>query len=360
MKSIAVSVLKWAVRVGVSFWIAAIFFHSPGVNGYNRAEFSEMVYGQAWRPFVTRALFPAMVRVVSQGIPSSFDSAVQKSELGSRVLSTWYVEKELKWHPPFLREYFVAFFLSAACLVLLSLTMERLWAAMFSPSTPHGYAFSILGLLGLPTCFKYYSYIYDFPTLVLYTTCLLLMARRRWGWYFFVFGLCCLSKETAILLVIVFAIYFIRCANSERGMYWASIATQVLIWAATRTGLAYVFRENPGGTVELHLVDHNLRLLTEPSPLEALFVWGMLIVLYVHEFHRKPWLLRVASGMIAPLLALCLFFGYLDELRDYYEVYVPVVALIGYSVCAMAGYRIETRAPTNASSVRRIRAAGDR
>jgi hypothetical protein len=85
----------------------------------------------------------------------------------------------------------------------------------------------------------------------------------------------------------------------------------------------------------------------------------LLAALFTYRFSEKPWLPRVASGMIAHLLLASLFLGYLDELRGYYEVYVPVLALIAYSVCALVGYQIETISPINASSIERIRATTD-
>jgi len=63
--------------------------------------------------------------------------------------------------------------------------------------------------------------------------------------------------------------------------------------------------------------------------------------------------------MIVPLLLASLFVGYLDELLGYYEVYVPVLTLIAYSVCVLMGYQIETIAPINVSSIERIHATTD-
>ncbi|HVP40036.1 MAG TPA: hypothetical protein VMS93_12725 [Candidatus Saccharimonadales bacterium] len=43
-------------------WTAAlvlfVFVQHPGVNGYDRAMFGDMVYGRAHQPFVTRPLVP--------------------------------------------------------------------------------------------------------------------------------------------------------------------------------------------------------------------------------------------------------------------------------------------------------------
>lgn len=359
MKNGIGTALKWIGRVGVALWVTTIFFTFPGVTGYYRAGFGDMIYGRAWRPFVTRALFPVAVRYISKAIPESFDSRVQNSPVGSKILSTWYSPRELKKQPPLPRELIVAFLLSVVCVVLLSVTMEGLWTTMYQPAMPQAYVFSIIGLLGLPAWFKYYSYIYDFPSLLLYTACLLMMARRQWGWYFPVFALSCLSKETTVLLIVLFAIYFIRCAASERRTYWGFICIQSLIFLAIRGWIAWVFRENPGKIVEFHLLDHNLGILTRPWSVETLVAWGTLALLCFRHYVKKPWLLRAAAEMIVPLLILCLFFGYIDELRDYYEVYVPIALLVGYSVCELLGSPIETTAPIDASSVHQIRAATD-
>ena len=357
MNNRLVRLLKWVIRVVVSVWVATIFFCSPGVSGYYRADFPDMVYGKAYRPFVTRALFPVVVRVVSQAIPPGLESVVERSALGSRIISSKYFKEGPKWQMPFLREYLVAYLLTIGCLILLGLTMEALWKILLRPSTPHAYLFGTLGLAALPICFEYYSHIYDFPSLLFYTVCLYLMASRRWKSYFAVFALSCLSKETTVLLIAVFALYFVKCEASERRTYWRFISIQVLVFLVTRGGIAWIFRNNPGSLVEFHLLDHNLRVLTTPWSVQALVAWGIIVGLFFKDFAQKPWLLRVAAGMIVPLLALTFFFGFLDELRDYYEVYVPVLALVSYSFCALLRCPIETIAPTSPSGVGRIRVA---
>jgi hypothetical protein len=354
MKRIGGSVLRWGLRVAVSLWIVVIYFHDPGVSGYERAEFGEMVHGQAWRPFVTRALFPAVVRFAAQAVPARIESAIAGSALATRIVA-W-----LKWEPSLYREYLTAFVLTVACVALLSLVLQRLWAAMFRSPAGYGEAFSILGLLGIPALYKFYSYIYDLPFLLLYTACLLMIAQRRWVAYFMLFGLACLSKETSVLLILVFAAYFYRSAHADRRTYWRFIAFQLLVLVIARAGLGWVFRENPGSMLEFHLLDYNVGLLSRPWSLNAVVTWGVLAALVLADYGQKPWLLRVAAAMLIPLLALCLFFGLLDELRDYYEVYVPIALLVGVTVCRLLGRQIEIIAPTTADSVGPIRAAGGR
>jgi hypothetical protein len=235
------------------------------------------------------------------------------------------------------------------------MTAEAFWRTIYAPSKPHAYVFSTIALLGLPTCFRYFSYIYDFPTLLLFTSSLVLMAQRRWRWYFPVFALACINKETAILLIPIFALYFFACRATERRTYWGYICAQALLFLAIRGAIAWAFRMNPGSPFEFHCLDYNIRKLSLPWTIEEAMTWGIVLVLVFNDLRSKPWLARVAAGMLAPLLALCLFFGYLDELRDYYEVYVPVLALGAFSLCKLLGRDIRVVAPVNPAAVPRIR-----
>ena len=107
------------------------------------------------------------------------------------------------------------------------------------------------------------------------------------------------------------------------------------------------------------MLDHNLRLLTEPYTIQTSVTWILLIAAVLHQWRTKPWFLRIAVSMLVPLLCMCLLFGYLDELRDYYEIYVPALMLGAMSFLRLLGHPINTQAPTNVSSVQRIRAAAD-
>lgn len=348
----------WATRVLISLWVALTFFHSPGVNGYNRAEFQDMVDGKAYRPFVTRALMPWSIRTIVAATPERVKYAIEHNALTESLKQTSYVSKELRWTPD-CYGYLVAFVLSGLCLVAFSVVCGAWWRSFFKPTDLYAEVFSIVALLCLPPLFKYYSYIYDFPSLFLYTLCLYLMAGRKWLVYFPVFALTCVSKETAILLPVVFACYYVAHHRADRYLYWLFLASQVVLAVLVRGCIGFSYRGNPGTALEFHFIDHNLRLLTSPYSVETSVAWLLLISVVLHQWRTKPWFLRVAVSMLMPLLGLCLLFGYLDELRDYYEIYVPALMLGAMSFLRLLGHPIETRAPTNASSVRRIRAAAD-
>jgi hypothetical protein len=345
--------VTWTVRVLISIWIVLIFFHSPGVNGYDRAEFHDMVAGTAYRPFVTRALMPWAIRAFVAATPEKVKNAIEHNALTDRLKQTSFVSRELQW-TPYCYEYLVAFFLSVFCLVAFSHVCASLWQFFFTPARPYAEVCSIVALLGLPPFFKYYSYIYDFPSLFLYTLCLYLMAKRKWWVYFPVFVLACISKETAALLPFVFAFYYIAHHRDDRARYWSILTGQVLLAVFIRGVIAYVYRDNPGAAVEFHFIDHNSALLASPYSVQTLATYVLLFAAVMYQWRTKPWFLRAAVSMLVPLLVSCLFFGFLDELRDYYEIYAAALMLGAASFLRLLGHPITTSAPTSAFAAPRI------
>jgi hypothetical protein len=66
--------------------------------------------------------------------------------------------------------------------------------------------------------------------------------------------------------------------------------------------------------------------------------WAMLAALIFGHWQEKPPILR--DGLLTtlvPLVAACALFGFLDELRDYYEAYPIVVALVAPEVARLFG-----------------------
>ena len=343
--------LTWAARLGISFWVSLTFFHSPGVNSNDKATFHDMVEGTACRPYVTRALMPWAIRTCVAATPQSMRQAIDKNRVTQYLLHKNYVSKELQWTPPDYFEYVVAFLLSTVCLVAFSRVCELIWLCFFVLGRQYAASFSICALLGLVPLFKYTSYIYDFPSLLFYTLSLYLLAVRRWWVYFPVFMLACVTKETAVLLPIIFSAHFIACRRHDRVRYWMLLAGQGVVFILVRVALAFLYRANPGTAIEFHLTDHNLRVLTTPYPLETAVTWLLIFSLVLHQWPTKPRLLRIAIGMLVPLLGLCFLFGYLDEMRDYYEIYVPTLVLCAISFLRLLGYPVDTTAPTEVSIV---------
>jgi hypothetical protein len=299
-----------------------VFILHPGINRYSRAKFSDMVYGQAHKPFVYRALLPSAVRVVAEVTPEGL-----KEEIGLVVQNKGrHLIPALGWETEYLYEYFVALILMFCCLAGFAFTLRRLAALFYDfPSFVADLA-PIGGLLVLPVFFRYCNYIYDPCTLLLFTAGIASIARRRAILFYVVFVLATLNKETSILLA---GLFLMRDLKVVRNSSLAGhVLLQVSLWLAVRALIMVVFRGNPGSFLEVHLV-HNLGLIFDPKKL--LYFGGVISVFTVligSGWAGKPVFLR--RGLLVtmiPLVFLALFLGYVDELRGYYETF-PFLLLL--------------------------------
>jgi hypothetical protein len=362
--------IVWSTRAALCLWVTMMFFTWPGVKGYPRAELHDLIYGQAHRPFVSRPLGPWLIRGCLEIVPDSVKIAIDES--GGRFINYAFgpplnVNPETVAQSPSYRtpnrlrqiwanglsESIVAYVISFSWLLGFSWVCEKLWREFYELCVPQAAAwFSLLAVMGVPVFFRYYSYLYDFPSLCLFTLCLYLMAHRSsFISYFLAFCLSCISKETSLLLVGIFAIYHIASLRNQFWRYAICLAVQLAAFAAIRGRISLLYSHNPGSSLEYHLIDHNVSLLLKPYGLETAMTWFLMVFVVVDHWREKPWLPRVAVCMVVPLAGMCFFFGFLDELRDYYEVYAAALLLAGFTMARVFGYPIAVRAPVAAHDV---------
>lgn len=198
-------------------------------------------------------------------------------------------------------------------------------------------------LLALRYLIRYVNYVYDLPTLFLFTLGLLLMLRRQWRAFLVVYALACLNKETTILLTLVFVIHFLRDAWLERARFVRLVLLQLGLFVALKLALSWVFRANPGTFVELHLLDHNLDVLKsfllKPS-FAAEAPWLGVLLLTFYRWSSKPAFLRHALWILVPIVAAMPLWGVLGELRVYYEAFPIVALLVVQSVAEIVGIEL--------------------
>jgi hypothetical protein len=114
-------------------------------------------------------------------------------------------------------------------------------------------------------------------------------------------------------------------------------AAQAGVGASIIAALIWVYRDNPGYLVEWHL-DRNLHFPFGVLANVRLVVLVGVIALSAWSIRRAP--AFIACGLLATLPALVVaafFFGYIDELRDYYEALPFVVAMGVIAMGAAAG-----------------------
>jgi hypothetical protein len=297
----------------------------PGIDRYRAAMFPDMVYGKAYKPYVYRTLLPGLIRVAAEITPATVEEEVES--LPDRNPTARRFTEMLRWQREYIYEYTLMLALTFLCFIGFLFVLRHLIKIFYdfpdfvADLAPAG------AIIALPVYFRYCSYVYDPGTLFLFTLGMMLIMTRKRSLYYLVFILAALNKETSILLV---ALFYIR----ERGemlrmRLWLHLICQGLIWAAIRVLLMLLYMNNPGVAIEFHLFDHNLTLYMYPTAfLYFAAVVAFHIPLLVSGWKHKPVFLR--QGLIvtlAPLMSLALVFGFIDELRDYYEAY-PFIFLL--------------------------------
>ena len=227
-----------------------------------------------------------------------------------------------------LADLLLAMIIWYALIIGFAIIFMKLILIFYSPDNRILYFLSLIAVAGLPIFFKYYSYLYDFPQLFLFTLCLLLLVKQKWSFYLIALAFSTLNKETSILLILIYFIYYNK--KLSKSIFTKLIVSQIVIYVLLKIVLTITFIDNPGTFVEFHLL-HNVKM--EPytiSQFVAFIIIGMAII---YDWKNKPSFLRLSFSILIPLSFLTFFFGFFDEYRDYYEIYPVLFLLITHSVC---------------------------
>ena len=199
---------------------------------------------------------------------------------------------------------------------------------------------SLLAVLLLPAFFDKASYLYDFPALMLFTLGLALLARRKFAGFLTVFILGCINKETIILLTMIYFLHHLKSSSISKFRFYSLLLIQIVIFLIVKMILFIVFKNNPGGFVIFHLFDYNLQTIGRMG-IETAAALLIIAVAVFHGWKDKPALLKDALWIAVPLFVLTFFFGYIDEQRDFYELYPVLMLLILPSLCQILKLKID-------------------
>lgn len=296
-------------------------------NGNPKAQFIDLVNAQASKPYVYRMLVPWLIRATSQAIPDVFEYRI--NQLPEKYPALKPVLQTLTWEKAFLNLYLIGTGVFYVFLVGVMLALRRLFAALFSAPTNFERCVPMFALAFLFPWVNV-TYIYDFSSLFFFIVGLVFCLRAKWVSYLLVFAVACLNKETTILLTLQFVIYYGFQKKIKNSLFWKLLVTQLAIFVLIRVGLALYFGQMPGGLAEFHLIDHNLPLLyrwiIHPSP--SAYLLGLLLLgLFFYGWKEQPLFLRDGIWILAALVGLTFFLGWLNEWRDYLEAF-PFVFLI--------------------------------
>ncbi len=335
MRPLALLIL-YCITTGV---VLTLFVVRPGIEGHPRATFADLIHGRAYKPYAFRILVPTLIRGISAATPDALEAAVEREYERKRLVLG------MGWTPDSIYEHFVAMAVVGLSFLATLYVWRRLTARLFHFPDHVADTAPVFGLLALTLFFRYCNYVYDPATVLLFSLAIITLEGEKNALFYVIFTLAALNKETSLLLIPLFFSRD-RASLTTRGLL-AHGSALMCLWLCVRFFVVYLFRNNPGGLVEFHLVDHNLRLpLIHPG--STAYFAGVLICaawLAGKNWTAKPHFLR--RGLLItfiPLLAGSLLFGFVDELRGYYEAYPFVFLLSLPTVCAVLGIG-ETAAP---------------
>lgn len=330
--------LFYGAYVVVALVPLAVGVVRPGITGYPRAMLEDAVYGRAYQPFVKRQLVPLMVRGAATLVPERVSESLSRTFAGSKLV------QRLGWPPAYATEFVLALVLMYVGMLAFLVVLRAFLHACLDLATWLGHTATLIVGVALPVTFAGQVYLYDFWQLFLFTAALLWMVRGRWWLYYPTFVLACLNKETSLLLPVVMAAWMGRQVVGRRQL--VHLLAQLLVGGVIVLALAWTFGDNPGAGLEWHL-GRNLSMPFTMLAWLRLTVLAAAVVLSLASIRRAPAFLARGWAATMPVLVMAaLFFGYIDELRDYYEALPFVVGLVLLTLARkVAGRPVRAQVP---------------
>lgn len=292
------------------------------------------VHGTAPRPYVLRTLVPTAVRLVRAAIPEA--AALRwRAAIASDPRIAWRLSLA-RWEPEFVLEYLIAAALAHALLVAFALAMRELHACLDPTPGWRREVTALAAVLSLPFFFRVGShFLHDPATLLFFALGLALVERRRLRLLYPLLVLAMLNKETAGLLVAVFAVRWFRAM--PRRAWLAHTAALAATAAAARAFLLWVFRENPGAPF-LWNAGKNLRLFERDGvDLPTVALAGLLLAAVAVRWSREHPLPKAALAALPPLAAAYALVGVYGEIRVFYEMVPAGIVWVVNGVLQVAG-----------------------
>jgi hypothetical protein len=297
-------------------------------NGDPRSKLSDIIDGSAHRPFVQRIMIPILTRTIHQVIPESWNQSISQW-----MLRQPKIQKEMQrlgWEVEHVPEYLIALTLACIFLIMFPFVMRLIVRTTYDTEEWIINLIPVLILFGLLQFFHIGTrYIYDFPALTLFSLGLYLMFVKKWLYYYGIFIIGLINKETMMFLCVPMAIIFYN--NTPTRSYWKHIIGQVGLFIVIRGLISWFFRNSPGNNFEFHLFG-NIRILADNCTPQQMIIWGIAIVLLAYQFNKKPVILRKALFTTVPFVIVTFVFACINELRDFYEVYPIVVILMMHTI----------------------------
>ena len=320
--------------------------------------YARLINGRAQRPYITRVLWGTMAGTLGRYLPPSLDDLDPVVLLGedtnaglSPTAQTPNTRQTrlrrvaygvLGWRKGNTRALLAGLLLTWASLVGWFLLWPSWYRAIFPVSLVFGerepYLAALIALFCLPATWRGGAYPYDFPQLLLCVGLTIAAARQRALPFLLLLAVASVNRETTVLMIAVWWVF----NRGKSGPLWASI----VVYALIRGAITWAYRGSPGSMLEFHLLDHNLTTMWVRG-VGLLPVVALALLPFAIGWRAAPGTVRRALLVTAvPALALGLFSGWLDELRQYSEACNFALAIVALGLFAIRARFGDTRGET--------------
>ena len=305
-----------------SIWIFYAYLSVTQMGTFEPAKLSRALEGTAERPYAYRELVPLLAR----GLALFFPTALVESFSGAPypIRKTFAALSEGRYQ----REAAAVLLLILFSLLGFAYAQRFFLRTLGLTDSREQLILPLLAQILILPFTIFFGYIYDIPQVLLMTLCLIFLLQRRWIAYFLALALASLNKETSVLIILVFIIYY--WPRLPRNSLINLLLAQTVIYAAIRAVLLYVYRDNPGAPMLITLRTHYEQYLAyPPSILITLVFFAPLIFLMLRKWKRKHAFLQAGLAMFVALLGLFFVAGMPVEFRVFLDA-LPIVAALIY------------------------------
>ncbi len=323
-----VAALLRAGMIGLVYWVTASAVldsfsdHWALGDKWRQSRFHRAIHYTVRPPFVYRLLTPWLINTISERLPEGARDALARRTADLRVRYGLREENDVEYAVAYyliLLGYVGTLFVWRANLKALGRGSPLFWA--FAPP---------VGLLLVPMTFMQGGFIYDSSELFLTSLALCFFLRRRWVYFYCVFAVCVLNKESNILL----PVWFLAPLAIERDWkgFWRRGALAVAVGSPIFLAIRWIFRSRTESAFQ-PMWRENLTYLLDPHTYwsgfdvyaphvpapEGFHLLNLLLLgLLLARTWRMAYLRELRLVFLCTVLAFApffLLFGFRDEVR---------------------------------------------
>ena len=324
------------------FYDGQHFFDDATRQLHGRCSFEAAVDGTDDRPYVYRQLLPMAVNFVNARLSSAtLDALYNLHNRAGILLRTRLIDSPVMQD----KRYFVRYWLMYNLVFIfawLAVGGAYLSARACGVKRLHAFLAALVFILIVPYLQIRLGHFYDYPEIFFFTIAVWLCVRGPWLLLLPMTVLATLNKESYLLFVVT--LYPFLAARFERRKAFSITGSMFVVSAAVYEWLKLLFRNNPGGGLELHISEQWHAFLTlfmpwHSSPIQIYGIWsiplyslpGILGFLWavIACWPILPQAFRY-NVLVSSLINLPLFFICCNpaELRDLSLLYPGVIAII--------------------------------